>query len=227
MLWQKPNLKIATMKKLFLISGFITIISCKNENQQKTGENSKPTESLNRHSNADSSYSKNELSSVEGIKKEYNLVNSKLIAKKLDSASFKFECEERSGDVVYYSEKGILKAIKFFTADSHFSSVEKYFISNDQPFFVFIDETVWSFDGGTPEKPETKDNITQQRMYFSDNKIIQCLEKKYVIKSSAATQPNPENISNAESKNCSAEEVQHTFALLMKNKDKKGDVKCL
>ena len=120
---------MATMKKLFLISGFIMIISCKKENQQKTVGNSIPEDSLNIHSNVDSLRSKNNLSSIDGIKKEYDLVNSKLTAKTFDSASFKFECDERSGDVVYYSEKGILKAIKYFTADSHFSSVEKYFIS--------------------------------------------------------------------------------------------------
>ncbi|KFE97065.1 hypothetical protein [Chryseobacterium luteum] len=215
------------MKKILLISGLLLIFSCKKENEQKTGENSNPSDSLNLKSNVDSLDLKNDLSSADGIKKEYNLLNSKLLAKKLDSVGFKYECEERSGNVVYYSEKGILKVIKHFTADSHFSSTENYFVNDDQPFFVFKEDTVWSFDGGTPEKPETKDDITQQRMYFSDNKIIRCLEKKFTIKSSAATQPNPENISNTESKNCSANEVQETFALLLKNKDKKGSIKCL
>lgn len=215
------------MKKVLLISGLLLIFSCKKENEQKTVENSNPSDSLNLKSNVDSLHLKNDLSSVDGIKKEYNLLNSKLLAKKLDSVSFKYECEERSGNVVYYSENGILKVIKHFTADSHFSSTENYFVNDNQPFFVFKDETVWSFDGGTPEKPETKDAITQQRMYFSDNKIIQCLEKKFTIKSSAATKPNPENIPNTESKNCSATEVQETFALLLKNKDKKGSIKCL
>lgn len=218
---------MATMKKLFLISGFIAIISCKKENQQKTVENSNPADSLNIQSNVDSLRSQNDLSSIDGIKKEYDLVNSKLTTKTLDSVSFKFECEERSGDVVYYSEKGTLKAIKYFTADSHFSSVEKYFISDDQPFFVFKDETVWSFDGGSPEKPETKDEVTQQRIYLANNKIIQCLEKKFTIKSSVANKPNPETIPNNENKNCSANEVLETFELLIKNKGKKGSIKCL
>lgn len=215
------------MKKLLLISGLLLIFSCKKENEQKTVENSNPSDGLNLKSNVDSLNLKNDLSSIDGIKKEYNLLNSKLLAKKLDSVSFKYECEERSGNVVYYSENGILKVIKNFTADSHFSSTENYFVNDNQPFFVFKDDTVWSFDGGTPEKPETKDDVTQQRMYFSDNKIIQCLEKKFTIKSSAAIQPNPENIPNTESKNCSANEVQETFALLLKNKDKKGSIKCL
>ena len=215
------------MKKAFLISGLLLIYSCKKENEQKTVQGSNPSDSLNLKSNVDSLNLKNDLSSVDRIKKEYDLINSKLVAKKLDSMSFKYECEERSGNVVYYSENGTLKVIKHFTADSHFSSTENYFVNNDQPFFVFKDNTVWSFDGGTPEKPETKDDVTQQRMYFSDNKIIQCLEKKFTIKSSDSTKPNPENIPSTESKNCSANEVQETFALLLKNKDKKGSIKCL
>lgn len=215
------------MKKVLLISVLLLIFSCKKENEPKTVNNSNPSDSLNLKSNVDSLNLKNDLTSVDDIKKEYNLLNSKLLAKKLDSVSFKYECEERSGNVVYYSENGTLKVIKHFTADSHFSSTENYFVNNDQPFFVFKDDTVWSFDGGTPEKPETKDDVTQQRMYFSENKIIQCLEKKFTIKSSVAAKPNPENIPNTESKNCSANEVQETFELLLKNKDKKGSIKCL
>lgn len=215
------------MKKVLLISGLVLIFSCKKENEQKTVENPSPSDSLHLKSNVDSLGLKNDLSSVDGIKKEYNLLNSKLLAKKLDSVSFKYECEEKSGNVVYYSENGILKVIKHFTADSHFSSTENYFINNNQPFFVFKDDTVWSFDGGTPENPETKDEVTQRRMYFSDQKIIQCLEKKFTIQSSSSTKPNPENIPNTENKNCSAKEVQETFALLLKNKDKKGSIKCL
>lgn len=214
------------MKKVLLISGLLLIFSCKKENEQKTGNNSNPSDSLNLKTN-DSLDLKNDLSTVDGIKKEYNLLNSKLIAKKLDSVGFRYECEERSGNVVYYSENGTLKVIKHFTADSHFSSIENYFVNDDKPFFVFKDDTVWSFDGGTPEKPETKDDVNQQRMYFSDNKIIQCLEKKFTIKSSVAAKPNPENIPNTENENCAAKDVQETFALLLKNKDKKGSIKCL
>jgi len=213
------------MKKVFLISGLLLIFSCKKEN--KNAEKSLSIDSLSSKTAVDTLKKSNEINSIDKIKEEYNLVNSKLSAKKLDSLSFDYECEEISGNVVYYSENGILKVIKHFSADSHFSSTENYFVSDNRPFFVFKDDTVWSFDGGTPEKPETKDDVTQQRMYFSDNKIIQCLEKKFTIKSSSANKLNPENIPNTENKNCLAKDVQETFALLLKNKDKKSSIKCL
>ncbi|MCU7616511.1 hypothetical protein NZ698_04825 [Chryseobacterium sp. PBS4-4] len=214
------------MKKLFLISSLIIIISCKKEND-KTLENDVTQEVSNSKINKDSLQLKNDLHSVDGIKKEYNLVNSKLTAKKLDSVSFDYECEERSGNVVYYSEKGILKVVKHFNADSHFSSTENYFVNDGKPYFVFKDDTVWSFDGGTPEKPETKDDITEQRFYIVEGKPIQCLEKKYTLKSSSKNNPKSENVHNKEMKNCSIDELQKTFNLLMKNKEKKGKMNCL
>ncbi len=214
------------MKNLLLILSLVLIVSCKKEND-KPYENDVLKDTSTSKVIEDSLKSNNYLSSVDGIKEEYNLVNSKLTAKKLDSVSFDYECEERSGNVVYYCENGILKVIKHFTADSHYSSTEKYFLNERHPYFVFRDETVWNFDGGTPEKPETKDDVTQTRMYFSNDKIIQCLEKKFTIKSSLPTKPDAENIPNKQSKNCSANEVQKTLELLLKNKDKKGKISCL
>lgn len=215
------------MKKFLLVFALLLIFSCKNENDKKTVENSASQDSLHLKTNVDSLDLKNDLSSIEGIKKEYNLLNSKLIAKKLDSVSFDFECEERSGNVVYYSENGILKVVKYFSADSHFSSTENYFVNDNQPYFVFKDDTVWSFDGGTPEKPETKDDITEQRFYIVGAKSIKCLEKKYTLKSSSKNNPKSENVPNKEMKNCSVDELQKNFNLLLKNKDKKGNIKCL
>ena len=209
---------------MFLIFGIFLIFSCKNENDKKTPVSSELISSkVKSHS---LSLSKN-LNSIDGIKQEYNLVNSQLIGKKLDSASYKYECEEISGNVVYYSEKGKLKVIKHFQADSHFSSTEQYFVNDEKPYFIFKDDTVWSFDGGTPEKPVTKDEVTEQRFYIVDNRSIQCLEKKYIFKSNSRNNSKTENIPNKEMKNCSIAELQKTYNLLMKNKDRRGSGNCL
>jgi len=214
------------MKKLLLASSLLLIISCKKEND-KTLENSISTGNSASKTTKDSLKSKNDLNSVDEIKKEYTRVNSKLTAKKLDSISFDYECEESSGNVVYYSENRILKVVKHFNADSHFSSTENYFVNEGKPYFVFKDDTVWSFDGGTSEKPETKDDITEQRFYIVNGKPIQCLEKKYTLKSNSTSNPKSENIQSKEMKNCSIDELQKTFTLLLKNKDIKGTMKCL
>ncbi|MBV6881439.1 hypothetical protein NG800_015940 [Epilithonimonas ginsengisoli] len=211
------------MKNLLLISALIFTISCKDEKDKNVSNSSNAISSkVKSHSLS----LENDLSSVDGIKHEYSKVNSQLVEKKLDSVGFKYECDEISGNVVYYSDKGVLKAIKHFQADSHFSSTENYFVNEGKPYFIFKDDTVWSFDGGTPEKPITKDDVTEQRFYLVDNKTIQCLEKKYTLRSNATSNPQSENVPNKEMKNCSIAELQKTFDVLMKNKERRGDVEC-
>ena len=211
------------MKKVFLISGLLLIFSCKKEN--KNAEKSLSIDSLSSKTVVDTLKKSNEINSIDKIKEEYNLVNSKLSAKKFDSLSFDYECEEISGNVVYYSENGILKVIKHFSADSHFSSIENYFVNDGKPYFIFQQETVWRFDGGTPEKPETKDDVRENRYYYVNNKLEYCRDKKYTIRSKNSSKQ--ENISDGESENCSDTELLKTFNLILKNKNKKDPIKCL
>ncbi|MNK67975.1 hypothetical protein D3C87_873240 [compost metagenome] len=212
------------MKKLILICGLSVFFSCQKEIEKKTNVSSDLiTSKVNSHSlNLN-----NDLSTVDGIKQEYNLVNTQLLEKRLDSVGFKYECEEKSGNVVYYSENENLKMVKHFQANSHFSSTENYFINDEKLYFVFKEETVWNFDGGTAEKPETKDDVTEKRFYLVDNKAIQCLEKKYILKSNSSNNPKSENVPNKEMKNCSIADLQKSFDLLMKNKDRREGGKCL
>lgn len=212
------------MKKLILICGLSVIFSCQKEIEKKTDVS---TDLITSKVNSHSLNLNKDLSTVDGIKQEYNLVNTQLLEKKLDSVGFKYECEEKSGNVVYYSENGNLKMVKHFQADSHYSSTENYFVDEGKPYFIFKDETVWNFTGGTPEKPETKDDVTQQRFYIVNEKAIQCLEKKYTLKSNSSNNPKSENVPNKEMKNCSIGELQKSFDLLMKNKDRRDGGKCL
>lgn len=81
-------------------------------------------------------------------------------------------------------EKARFKTVNYkkYAEYIHFSTAEKYFINNEKPFFIFKDEEVWHFDGGTLEKPEAKDDVTESRIYLSENKVIGCNEKKYSIR---------------------------------------------
>ena len=212
------------MKKVFLISGLILIFSCQKKVDDKVTGSVDLIGSKVKSQSLD--LTKN-LKTVDGIKQEYNLVNAQMTSQKLDSTSFEYACDERSGNVVYYSDKGKLKVVKHFQADSHFSSTETYFVDEGKTYFIFQDETVWSFDGGLPDQPETKDDIVERRYYIVDNKAIQCLEKKYTLKSSSANNPKSENIPNKEMKNCSIVELEKNFDLLMKNINEKGVIKCL
>lgn len=212
------------MKNLIVILALLTIFSCKDEKDKDLANTSSAVTTKVKSHSLDL---EKDLKSISGIKQEYNLVNAELVAKKLDSVGFKYECNEISGNVVYYSENGTLKVVKHFQADSHFSSTESFFIDEGKPYFIFKDDTAWSFDGGTADKPETKDDVTEQRFYLVDNKAIQCLEKKYTLRSNAPNNPKSENVPNKEMKNCSIADLQKTFELLMKNKDSRQGGKCL
>lgn len=219
------KIKNSHYEKLFLLSGIILLFSCESKKQDSIDIKS-PSDSLKTIVKKDSLINSSP-QTIDEIKAEYTLLNNQLIAKKLDSISFDYECNEILGNVVYYSSKGELKGIKHFHADSHFSSVENYYLKNSKPYFIFKDDTVWNFDGGTPEKPETKDEVEQQRIYIVNEKPIECLEKKFTLKSSSKNNPKPENIQNVQSKNCSYSELQKTFEVLLKNKDKKGKTACI
>lgn len=212
------------MKKLILLPSLIFLFSCENKKKESFDTNS-PTETSEQISSKDSLNKNNSLQNVDEIKAEYTSLNNQLISKKLDSTSFDYECNEVSGNVVYYSSNGELKSIKHFHGDSHFSSVENYYLKNGKPFFIFQEETVWNFDGGTPEKPETKDDVEEKRFYYINDKLISCRDKKYTLRTK--NQSKPENVSDGESKNCNDTELMKTFEILLKNQDKKGKTSCI
>lgn len=212
------------MKILLLTLSFLAIVSCKKENAETIQNNSgidnvtinKSSETLN-----------DSITSIEDIKKEYAAVNNLLSAKQLDSTKFTYNCDEKEGEVVLYYENKDLRMVKDFYAEhSHFSSSTKYYVKNNKVFFIFKEETEWNFDeGGTPEKPETKDDINEKRIYVLHDKAIQCLEKNYTIRSKGNNK-NPDSVPNKETK-CNISGLMKNYHLILKNKDRKGEINCL
>ncbi|MCJ8155512.1 hypothetical protein MKJ01_17270 [Chryseobacterium sp. SSA4.19] len=213
------------MKKTLLILSVIFMISCKKESGTGTQKHKTVKDSVSVKKSSPT-VQNDSIQSVEDIKKEYAAVSSLLLSKKLDSTNFTYYCNEKEGEVVIYKKDGQIKMIKdFYSEHSHFSSSTQYFIRNNQVFFIFQDETSWNFDGGTPEKPETKDDILEKRMYIVNDKAVQCLEKKYSVRSKG-NNPDPNKINSRETK-CDISELMKNYQLILKNKDKKGELKCL
>lgn len=203
---------------------FLMIISCKKETTETIDTDQSEKQVVKKDNFPESE--NDSIKTIDDIKKEYAHISSMMISKKLDSTRFTYNCDEREGEVTLYYENKKLAAVKNFYAEhSHFSSSTKYFVKDDQVFFIFNDETVWNFDdGGTPEKPETKDDIKQKRIYILNNKAVQCFEKNYSIRSKGNNK-TPESIPNKETK-CDIDGFMKTYQLILKNKDKR-DVKCL
>ncbi|MEJ2882206.1 hypothetical protein [Pedobacter sp. GR22-6] len=121
------------MKNYIYTTCCLLLLAC-GQSQNSTVQNpvqkdsvSVVTESVESHSNP---------SSVSEIKNAYAAINDKLQRKRLDSVSFKYDCEgERTGTVTYFSEQGRLALIKHsFNEYSHFSAVDQYFVRQDSLF---------------------------------------------------------------------------------------------
>ncbi|WP_185204478.1 hypothetical protein [Chryseobacterium sp. C3] len=212
------------MKILLFSLGFLAIVSCKKENTETIQNNSVAD---NTTMNTVSEKLSDSITSVEDIKKEYAAINNLLSAKQLDSTKFTYNCDEKEGEVVLYYENKDLRMVKDSYAEhSHFSSFTKYYVKNNSVFFIFKEETAWNFDeGGTPEKPETKDDINEKRIYVLNNKAIQCLEKNYTIRSKGNNK-NPDSVPNKETK-CNISDLMKNYHLILKNKDRKEEINCL
>ncbi len=206
------------MKSLFLFIPLVLLNGCNNDKPHQKELLKSEKQLINNAA---------QLESIDGIKKEYSRVNALLEAKNLDSSVYKYECNEINGEVVYYSRNNQLVLLKHTEADSHYSSVDQYFVHDNRPYFIFRNEVLWSFNGGTADHPATIDNVTEKRFYIIRNQAVQCLEKKYDIRSDAANNPNPESVPNRVLKNCSVEELQKTFAQILKKQSGKKVGTCL
>ncbi len=214
------------MKTILFITAFLAVfMSCK---KADTGETHLPSSGADSSAVKKTSGQADSSDPTDDIKKEYTRLHTLLETNKLTSKGFTYNCnEEPAGEVTFYSEKDGIKVIRHsYTEHSHFSATEQYFIRNGEPFFIFREETVWNFDGGTPEKPVTKDDITETRIYILNGKPIRCLEKKYSIRSDGSEKPDPSEIAGKEVP-CKTDDLMKTYGLLMKNKDQKENRECL
>ncbi|KFF23495.1 hypothetical protein [Chryseobacterium vrystaatense] len=211
------------MKTILFSAVLIFILSCKSDQDKASHNSSVFTDSLK-----DSVQTKSTVDPIDEIKKEYNRLQTQLKAKKLNTTGFTYNCnDEITGKVTFYSDNQSIRIIEHsYDEQSHFGSTEQYFIKDGNVFFIFKEDTGWNFDGGTPEKPITKDDITESRVYIQNNKPIKCLEKKYSIRSNETDKPSPDKIPSKETR-CNIDELMTTYKSLLKNKDKKGEVKCL
>lgn len=214
------------MKTILITACLVFLVSCQKESNRT---NPQPVSVTDRSGTQTApEQPKEKTDSIEAIRKEYNSLHALLEGKKLTSKSFSYNCDDEiTGEVKIHSDKGEIKVIEHSYAEhDHFSASEQYYIKDGNVFFIFRDETVWMFGGGTPEKPVTRDDVTETRIYLRNGQPIRCLEKKYVIKSDVSEKPDPSKITGKEVQ-CSTDDLMKTYHSIIRNKDRQGKIKCL
>ena len=168
-----------------------------------------------------------ELKTVEDIKEEYQTIQSKITNGKMTSTSFNYECDGGEGQIVYFLENGQLRKIKHSSGYEHGGSTEEYFLKDNSVFFMFYDNSTWNFDGESKQEEATRDDMSERRFYIIDNKLIKCLEKEFVIRSSLKNNPSSETVENKEVECSDLTSLLEDYNLVLKYKNQTADRECL
>ena len=166
------------------------------------------------------------IDNVADIQKAYAAITALAANGKLDSTSFKYDCSgEKGGTVTYYTNNGNLTLISHrYNEYSHYEAEVHYFVQNQNLFFAFQKEMVWSFDSG-PEGA-TKDRVTERRIYVVAGQAVKCLEKKYEIRKHANVNPDPASVAN-HTKDCNLSKPQIVAFKRLKTYWKSRPPECL
>lgn len=213
------------MNRSLYLAVFLLLFSCKENNTSPTTLSSKE-DSISEVKDADSLPEPlKELKDIEDIRKEHAYLTSKIENGRMDSLSFNYNCrEEIQGKVTYYSEKGQLRVIKHrYNEYSHFSATDTYFLKDGKPFFVLQDQLSWSF----VDAEQTKDDITEKRVYIIDNQPVHCLQKKFSVLSGAVDPPQSDKVSNEKIACGSLQPLFDDLEVLYVHRSQKHDNGCL
>ncbi|WP_291721800.1 hypothetical protein [Bernardetia sp.] len=228
------------MKQLSYLLLIFLFISCNQTSETNTSQSSEgeqiSTSSEDEKNTEISSESTNkvqetkELKTIEDIREEYKSIVSKIANKKLDSISFQYECYEEGGvggEVSYFSENGSLRVIKYFSGYDHGGISKEYFLKDAKPFFIYKETSSWNFDVDAKVENATRDDITENRFYIIDGKLIQCLEKKFTIRSSMKNNPTSATVANKEVECSDLSELLQDFELVLKYRNQTEKMECL
>lgn len=215
--------------KIQYLLGLIILLGCKDTSNSRDSLVERDNNTINESESIEAKVSIKEIKNIEDIQQEYRYINSAYKKKAFDSTSFNYNCyNERKGTVTYFSDEDGLKIIQHsYNEYSHYSSIHRYYIKNERPFFIFYKDLSWKFDGEANGQPGTKDDITEKRYFLVENQIVKCMAKMYSKLSYSDNNPTPNEVPNKKVPCPSINKLNQSFEALLKNKNETTDVKCL
>ncbi|WP_375559142.1 hypothetical protein ACE193_15555 [Bernardetia sp. OM2101] len=226
------------MKNLLYVLLLFVFISCNGNSETQTVESSDikenitSSETITENTPTDTNQEtqavqSKELKTVEDIREEYQTIQSKITKGKMDSSSFRYQCDGGGGQIVYFSENKELRKITYSSGYEHGGVIKEYFLKDNTPFFVFHDASTWTFDVGSKQENATRDDMTEKRFYIIDNQLIKCLEKEFTIHSSIKNNPTSATVANKEVTCSDLTELLKDYELVLKYKNQTADMECL
>ncbi|RYF24362.1 MAG: hypothetical protein EOO42_05905 [Flavobacteriales bacterium] len=202
------------MKNITYILSLLILVACNNPKENKVDSQK---DSVTVPATSETEPVATVPKTIEEIKSLYINTANQLEKGTLDSVAYKYNCNnERSGTVTYFSQGGSLKMVKHsYNEYDHFSATDQFFVSADTLYFVYYNRTFWSFESGQAAEGATKDDITEQRFYISNNQALQCLEKKFAIRSHLPNQPTSAQVANKIIKCNDVKPLQNEFNKLL------------
>jgi hypothetical protein len=115
---------------------------------------------------------------IEGIRAKYQEIRAD---QRLKKSEFGLTCAggEGSGQVRLFEKNGAIQRAELHVTDAgHGEDTYHFYYDQGKVIFALYGAGAWSFaGGGTPEKPATKDSVTQFRYYYHDGNSILCIKK--------------------------------------------------
>lgn len=138
------------------------------------------------------------------IRNEYTAVAGEVTREVLLVDSLEYQCADPAGQFWVYSDPETEESrliVNSYSLGDHYGVTEYWYLSEGEPFFLLREAGSWRFGGAMTtddagnEVPGTIDEITEERFYVHEGRILRHLRKEYTIESWREI-PDPNEVPN-------------------------------
>ncbi len=132
-------------------------------------------------------FAQSDEAALQNIKKQFLMISELQEKGMLTQKKASYTCKDLSieGTLIYHYHNQDLKLISHSFDQGHYSASHSYYVSNNRLFFYFgsdgfdNDETIYDENTGDVIGTEEDWSVSHLRIYFSNEKAINCLIKQY------------------------------------------------
>lgn len=169
--FEKKNLKINPMKKILLFQLIILLFACNQSNEKNPKSNSSKETKL--ESEIEKESVKNEEEIISDIRQKFKEINQNTASYQAKNIELMGESTEGGKLTSYYQNKALKKVVVSYFGEMG-KSIEEYYFSENNVFFVFTQE--YSYDKPIHVKDSRVVKVEEDRYYFHNSKLVRWLD---------------------------------------------------